>query len=85
MTALNGHLNSPVPKGKIYHCLNKGGCDEEFISLGGLFTHLESESCGYIRLGDVPKIHRQLNDAILNQEMITGRWNLIDKDNDCLT
>ncbi|CAI7650869.1 unnamed protein product [Penicillium glandicola] len=72
MAGLNAHLNSPVHKGKIYHCLNKRGCGKEFVSLGALFSHLESESCGYLRFGEVQNVHRRLNDAILNRRMISG-------------
>ncbi|CAP93319.1 Pc16g06490 [Penicillium rubens Wisconsin 54-1255] len=46
--ALESHVNSPVHKEKVYHCL-KRGCPKEFHSLAGLFNHLESESCGFIR------------------------------------
>ncbi|KAJ5870211.1 hypothetical protein N7455_005152 [Penicillium solitum] len=73
MTGLNSHLNSLFHRQKIYHCLNtRGGCNKEFISLGALFSHLESESCGYIRFGDVQRVHRRLNDAILNRKVITS-------------
>ncbi|EXU97482.1 double-stranded RNA-binding type zinc finger domain protein [Metarhizium robertsii] len=56
INGLNMHLNSPHHKGKIYHCPNKkGACDKEFVSLGGLFNHLESESCSYMRFEKVQK------------------------------
>ncbi|CAG8320982.1 unnamed protein product [Penicillium nalgiovense] len=72
MAGLNAHLNSSVHKEKIYHCLNKRGCGKEFVSLAALFNHLESESCGYIRFGEVQNMHRRLNDAIMNRKMITS-------------
>lgn len=73
ITGLNSHLNSTFHREKIYHCLNtRGGCDKEFVSLGALFNHLESESCGYIQFKDVQRVHRQLNDAILNHKVITS-------------
>ncbi|KAJ6179779.1 hypothetical protein N7519_010240 [Penicillium mononematosum] len=72
MAGLNAHLNSPVHKEKIYHCLNKRGCGKEFVSLASLFNHLESESCGYIRFGEVQNVHRRLNDAIMNRKMINS-------------
>ncbi|GAO15865.1 hypothetical protein UVI_02051540 [Ustilaginoidea virens] len=47
---LNQHLNSPTHKQKIYHCPNKrGGCAKQFVSLAGLFNHLESEECSFMR------------------------------------
>ncbi|KAJ5482300.1 Zinc fingerC2H2 [Penicillium sp. IBT 31633x] len=69
--SLESHLNSPVHKEKIYHCLNRG-CPKEFVSLASLFNHLESESCGFIRFEGVQRIQRQLNDAIMGHKMITG-------------
>lgn len=46
---LNMHLNSPRHKEKVYHCLNhRGGCPKQFVSLAGLFNHLESETCSFI-------------------------------------
>ena len=71
--SLNAHLNSPVHKEKIYHCLNKRGrCEKEFTSLAALFNHLESESCGYTRFENVQNVHRRLNQAVQGRRMITG-------------
>ncbi|OAA37880.1 Zinc finger, double-stranded RNA binding protein [Metarhizium rileyi] len=51
---LNMHLNSPKHKQKVYHCPNKrGACGKQFVSLAGLFHHLESESCAFIRFEKV--------------------------------
>lgn len=72
MTDLNLHLNSPAHREKIYHCPNTRGCNKEFVSLGALFNHLESEACGYMRFGGVQNVHRRLNDAILNRKLITS-------------
>ncbi|KAJ6190307.1 Zinc finger C2H2 [Penicillium mononematosum] len=69
--ALESHVNSPVHKEKVYHCL-KRGCPKEFHSLAGLFNHLESESCGFIRFEGVQQVHKQLNDAMMGRRMITG-------------
>ncbi|KAJ5794296.1 transcriptional regulator family: C2H2 zinc finger [Penicillium paradoxum] len=69
--SLESHLNSSVHKEKVYHCL-KRGCPKEFVSMASLFSHLESESCGYIRFEGVQQVHRQLNDAIMGRRMITG-------------
>ncbi|KAJ5861809.1 Zinc finger C2H2, partial [Penicillium soppii] len=71
--SLNAHINSPVHKSRIYHCLNKRGqCNKEFVSLAALFSHLESESCGYTRFENVQNVHRRLHDAVQGRRMITG-------------
>lgn len=54
-TALNQHLNSPVHQQKVYHCPNSRECIKEFISLAGLFGHLESETCQFMRFESVQK------------------------------
>ncbi|KAJ5824908.1 hypothetical protein N7447_007248 [Penicillium robsamsonii] len=38
ITAFNEYMNPSVPTGKIYHCLNKDGCDEELISLDTFYS-----------------------------------------------
>ncbi|CAI7677481.1 unnamed protein product [Penicillium manginii] len=64
-SSLSSHLNSPVHKQKIYHCPNKrGNCNKQFITLAGLFAHLESESCGLTRFENVQKEY---------QNVLTGR------------
>lgn len=68
--ALNQHLNSPVHQQKAYHCPNRQACSKEFVSLGALFGHLESETCGFTRFANVQKVHRQLTDSIVNQKRI---------------
>lgn len=51
---LNMHLNSPKHKEKVYHCPNRrGGCAKQFVSLAGLFNHLESETCSFMRFDKV--------------------------------
>ena len=55
LSSLNQHLTSPAHRQKIYRCPNHRGCSLEFVSLAGLFNHLESESCGYIRFENVRK------------------------------
>ena len=54
ITSLEQHLNSPKHKQKVYHCPN-GRCEKEFVSLAGLFQHLESESCAFMRFERVQK------------------------------
>lgn len=52
--ALDQHLNSPVHQQKIYHCPNRR-CGKEFVALAGMFGHLESESCSFMRFENVQK------------------------------
>ncbi|KAG5981782.1 hypothetical protein E4U55_002560 [Claviceps digitariae] len=53
-TGLNQHLNSPRHKEKVYKCPNTvGGCRKLFVSLAGLFGHLESEQCSFMRFEHV--------------------------------
>lgn len=47
--ALTQHLGSPTHQQKVYRCPNRGRCGKEFVALAGLFNHLESESCAYMR------------------------------------
>lgn len=54
LAALNQHLGSPVHKQKLYRCFG-GGCGKQFAALAQLFNHLESESCGAVRFGNVQK------------------------------
>ncbi|PLB36784.1 uncharacterized protein BDW47DRAFT_132590, partial [Aspergillus candidus] len=71
IAGLNAHVNSPVHKQKIYHCPNSnGGCYKTFVVLAGLFSHLESESCGYTRFKNVQK---QLQDVLIGQKAIDFR------------
>lgn len=69
---LNQHLNSPVHQQKVYHCPNKRArCTKQFVALAGLFNHLESESCEYMRFEKVQQAQRQLTEAMLGRRMIT--------------
>ncbi|KAL5000779.1 hypothetical protein BDV10DRAFT_161374 [Aspergillus recurvatus] len=52
--ALNQHLNSSAHKQQVYHCPN-GHCAKPFVALAGLFNHLESESCAFMRFENVQK------------------------------
>lgn len=67
VTALNSHLNSNVHKEKIYRCPN-GGCEKEFISLAGLFNHLESESCRFMRF---EKVQQKVGHVFQGGKLIT--------------
>lgn len=49
LVVLNTHLNSPIHQQKLYHCPNHAKCGREFTTLAGVFSHLESESCSYMR------------------------------------
>ncbi|KAJ5369783.1 uncharacterized protein N7496_005875 [Penicillium cataractarum] len=70
--SLNKHLNSPVHQQKVYHCPNKKTCGKEFVTLAGLFNHLESESCGMMRFEGVQKVQEELIDAVMNRKVITS-------------
>ncbi|KAA8894569.1 hypothetical protein FN846DRAFT_402905 [Sphaerosporella brunnea] len=52
LRTLNRHLNSPIHQQKLYHCPNRQ-CSREFVSLAAMFNHLESETCQFIRFGQV--------------------------------
>ncbi|KAG6030298.1 hypothetical protein E4U41_000130 [Claviceps citrina] len=54
MRGLTQHINSPRHKQKVYKCPNtRGGCPKLFVSLAGLFGHLESEQCAFMRFEQV--------------------------------
>ncbi|OJD10175.1 hypothetical protein ACJ73_09909 [Blastomyces percursus] len=68
-TALNSHLNSPVHKQKVYHCPNtRGRCAGQFSTLAALFSHLESESCAFIRFDSV---QRQVGGVLQGSRLIS--------------
>lgn len=67
--ALNAHLNSPVHKQRAYHCPNaKGNCGRQFVTLAGLFNHLESEACAFIRF---EKVQQQVSHVLQPRKLIT--------------
>lgn len=51
---LNSHLNSQVHDKPLYHCPNSK-CGKQFTTLAGLFSHLESETCSFMRFKDVQR------------------------------
>ena len=53
LSGLSQHLNSPAHKSNLYQCPNRPGCTAQFKTLAGLFGHLESESCGFMRFDQV--------------------------------
>ncbi|KAL1954016.1 hypothetical protein VTO42DRAFT_1837 [Malbranchea cinnamomea] len=66
--SLNSHLNSPTHKQKVYHCPNaRGRCVRKFVSLAGLFNHLESESCSFMRF---EKVQEQVGHIIQGDRLI---------------
>ncbi|KIX09294.1 uncharacterized protein Z518_00373 [Rhinocladiella mackenziei CBS 650.93] len=68
VNALNAHLNSSVHKQKVYRCPNmKGKCGKQFVSLAGLFNHLESEACAFMRF---EKVQRQVQDVLQGRKLI---------------
>ena len=70
-SSLNMHLNSPAHQQKVYHCPNRKNCSKEFVTLAGLFNHLESESCGAMRFERVQQVQKTLIDAAMNRRVIT--------------
>jgi hypothetical protein len=47
----------------------KNGMWERFIALAGLFSHLEGESCAYMRF---EKVQQQVSDVIQGRRLITS-------------
>ena len=54
LQSLTQHLNSPRHASKLYHCPHRS-CTKQFVTLAALFSHLESESCGYVRFDQVQR------------------------------
>ncbi|RHZ46007.1 C2H2-type zinc finger protein [Aspergillus thermomutatus] len=68
VNALNAHLNSPVHKQKVYRCPNlKGKCEKQFVTLAGLFNHLESEACAFMRF---EKVQLQVRGVLQGRNLI---------------
>jgi hypothetical protein len=68
LKALNAHLNSPVHMQKVYHCPNSNGnCGKRFTTLAGLFNHLESETCAFMRF---EKVQQQVTNVFHGQNLI---------------
>ncbi|POR35531.1 hypothetical protein TPAR_04237 [Tolypocladium paradoxum] len=66
--ALNAHVNSPAHKQKVYHCPNtKSRCGKQFINLAGLFNHLESEACAFMRF---EKVQQRVGDVLQGRKLI---------------
>lgn len=69
INALNAHLNSPAHKQKVYRCPNsKAKCGKEFVTLAGLFNHLESEACAFTRF---EKVQQQVGNVLQGGKLIT--------------
>ncbi len=69
VNALNSHLNSPAHEQKVYHCPNmKGRCGKNFVSLAGLFNHLESETCAFMRF---EMVQREVGNVLQGQKLIS--------------
>jgi hypothetical protein len=68
VNALNAHLNSSVHKQKVYRCPNtKSKCGKQFVTLAGLFNHLESEACAFMRF---EKVQRQVGNVLQGRKLI---------------
>ncbi|KAF2454907.1 putative zinc finger protein [Lineolata rhizophorae] len=66
--ALDAHVNSPVHMQAVYRCPNVAGrCGREFTTLAGLFAHLESESCGFMRF---ERVQRSVGTVLQGRKMI---------------
>ncbi|KAH6699413.1 hypothetical protein EV126DRAFT_443128 [Verticillium dahliae] len=68
-SSLNQHLNSPAHQQALYHCPSTR-CGREFSMAGGLFNHLESETCGAMRFDDVQR-HAQ---AMMNPDRLLNYY-----------
>ncbi|KAF1828624.1 hypothetical protein BDW02DRAFT_511913 [Decorospora gaudefroyi] len=67
--ALNAHINSPVHKQKVYRCPNSTKeCGKQFVTLAGLFNHLESEACAFMRF---EKVQQQVKCVLQGSKLIT--------------
>ncbi|KAL3458072.1 hypothetical protein BJX64DRAFT_280130 [Aspergillus heterothallicus] len=64
---LESHLNSPVHQQKIYHCPN-AKCLKEFATLAGVFNHLESEACSFMRFD---RVQKQVGDVLHGRGLLT--------------
>ena len=53
MGNLDRHLKSPAHQQEIFHCPNKVRYGSQFKRLAGMFSHLASESCGFIEFNGV--------------------------------
>ncbi|KAB8067134.1 zinc finger protein [Aspergillus leporis] len=66
--ALNSHLNSPAHQRNVYHCPNtRARCGKQFRTLAGLFNHLESESCSFMRF---EKVQKQIGNVLRGRNLI---------------
>ncbi|EOD52465.1 putative zinc finger protein [Neofusicoccum parvum UCRNP2] len=65
---LRQHVYSPVHQQPLYHCPNKQGLcgGRQFTTLAGLFSHLESETCNYMRFEDVQKAVQGCIDSVVS-------------------
>ncbi|OJJ03184.1 hypothetical protein ASPVEDRAFT_133608 [Aspergillus versicolor CBS 583.65] len=67
LPALNQHLNSSAHKQQVYHCPNSG-CAKPFAALAGLFNHLESESCSFMRF---ERVQQSLGNVLQGGRLIS--------------
>jgi hypothetical protein len=57
----------------VCHCPNGGSsCGKQFVALAGLFKHLESEACGFMRFERVLGLQRELTEVMSGRRMIAG-------------
>ncbi|KAJ5109008.1 zinc finger protein [Penicillium angulare] len=68
--SLEQHLDSPAHRQRYYHCPNTL-CERPFTRLSGLFAHLESGSCAFMRIENVLDMHRALNNVAIGHKLLT--------------
>ncbi|EPE08389.1 zinc c2h2 finger domain containing protein [Ophiostoma piceae UAMH 11346] len=66
ITGLNQHLQSSVHMQQLYHCPNHE-CRKDFKTLAALVNHFESESCGFMRFGQVQS---GISDMVSGQRLL---------------
>ncbi|KAF2835202.1 hypothetical protein M501DRAFT_942443 [Patellaria atrata CBS 101060] len=65
---LTSHLDSDFHKEKAYRCPNAmNRCGKQFVTLAGLFNHLESESCAFMRF---ERVQEHVGDVIQGRRLI---------------
>ena len=65
--SLDQHLASPTHAQRSYYCPN-GSCGREFVALAPLLSHLESESCAFMRF---EKVQQQVGNVIAGSRMLS--------------
>ncbi|KAK8017531.1 hypothetical protein PG993_013857, partial [Apiospora rasikravindrae] len=64
---LNSHLHSSTRHQALYHCPNRGGCGEEFMSLADLIDHLGSGTCNF---ASIENVQREIQSVVSGNKLI---------------